>query len=126
MTFCNLNPFDNTLARPYIDATLARHNLSYVSNVNAININPETVKYLLKANIAADKNLTTEQIKSFGYSFNSFLLSCYFNNEICGEKDFIWFYDFVFGNCYTFNSGYDLNGNRIPIKKEILCFPREK
>lgn len=80
-------------------------------------MNPEIVKYLLKANMAADKNLTSQQLKSFGYSFNSTLLTCYFNNEVCGEEDFIWFYDFVYGNCYTFNSGFDSLGNRIEIKK---------
>lgn len=67
--------------------------------------------------MAADKNLTTQQLKSFGYSLNSTLLSCYFNNKKCSEDDFIWSYDFEFGNCYTFNSGYNSSGNQMPIKK---------
>lgn len=117
MSFCNLNPFDHTRSQTYLDSVLERNNLSYVNDVNQININPETVKYLLKANMAADINLTKTDLYNFGYWFNDTLLSCYFNNVKCDESDFVWFYDFVYGNCYTFNSGYDQNGKPVAIKK---------
>ena len=117
VTVCNLNPFDHTRSQYYIDWVLAKNNISYVSNVSRIDINPETVKYLIKSTMEADENLTLATTLSFGYSFNATLLTCYFNNVACNESDFVTFYDFQYGNCFTFNSGYDNNGNRVSIKK---------
>ena len=39
------------------------------------------------------------------------LISCYYNKKRCIVGNFTYFRDFDYGNCYTFNSQYDNDGN---------------
>lgn len=117
VSVCNLNPLDRRFSQTYIDKVLARHNLSHVSNIEKIDINPNTVKYLIKANILADRNLSKAEIRKFGFEIDFMLFRCFFNNIACNASDFIWLYDFDYGNCFTFNSGFDQRGNKVPIRK---------
>lgn len=117
VSVCNLNPLDRRFSQTYIDQVLAKHNLSHVSDIEKIDINPNTVKYLIKANILADKNLSKAEIRKFGFEIDFMLFRCFFNNIACNASDFIWLFDFDYGNCFTFNSGYDQKGNKVPIRK---------
>jgi len=45
-------------------------------------------------------SLPNEEKKKFGNQLNELMLSCRYNSILCGLKDFEWFYDFEFGNCY--------------------------
>ncbi|CAF0708691.1 unnamed protein product [Brachionus calyciflorus] len=116
VTVCNLNPLDRRYSQSYIDEVLSKHNISHVKDTNRIDINPHTVKYLIKANILADKNLTWQQIRQFGFEIDFMLLTCFYNDKPCNASDFVWVYDFDFGNCFTFNSGNDQKGNKVPIR----------
>ena len=94
------------------------NNISYVSNISLIDINPYLVTSLIKSNIASDyQQYGKDKIKSLGFDLNDMLLKCYFNDEPCNRSDFIWVYDYHFINCYTFNSGYDNDGNKIPLRQ---------
>lgn len=117
VTVCNLNPFDRRKAQSYIDQVLAKNNLSYVSDVNKIDINPKLINTLIKSSIMGNSSLTSEKIEQLGFHIDYMLLTCYFNDVPCNQSDFVWTYDFDFVNCYTFNSGYDKYGNKIPIKR---------
>jgi hypothetical protein len=44
------------------------------------------------------------------------LIKCHFTEIRCSANDFYWYYDFNYGNCYTFNSGYNASGHRVPIR----------
>ena len=56
-------------------------------------------------------NLSIENQKKLGLELKELINDCHFNNEACNyTNDFVWFYDFFFGNCFTFNSGKDANG----------------
>ncbi|CAF0708693.1 unnamed protein product [Brachionus calyciflorus] len=106
ITFCNLNSFDRSKSSSILQGIINENNLSDYSN-------PQIVKNLLKSKIAGgslDKKLV-------GFTIDDMLLSCLFNDKPCDSQDFILFYDFDYVNCYTFNSGYDQNGTKIPIKK---------
>ena len=35
-------------------------------------------------------------------------------------KDFVWSFDENYGNCYTFNAGFDVNGSRVDLKKSMI------
>jgi len=50
-------------------------------------------------------------------------LDCTFNNQICNPSDFIWSYDTNYGNCYTFNSGFESNGNKVDLKQTTSSDP---
>jgi hypothetical protein len=117
VSVCNLNPFDRSKSQSYIDKVLANNNISYVDDINKIDMNPSIVTNLIRASIAADKNLTDNQRRQLGFDIDYMLLTCYFNDIPCNSSDFVWRYDFDYTNCFTFNSGFDSNGNRVPIKQ---------
>ena len=114
VTICNLFPFDKRNAKGFIDSILAKNNLSTARNVILSNMNPKLINTLIKSNIASQPNSTLKQ--KFGFDLDYMLLGCFFNGEECNSSDFIWRYDYDFTNCYTFNSGYDQNGNKVKIK----------
>ncbi|RNA27956.1 acid-sensing ion channel 1 isoform X2 [Brachionus plicatilis] len=117
VTVCNLNPFDRRKAQGYIDQVLAKNNLSYVSDVNKIDKNPRLINTLIKSSIIGNPNLTAENIEQLGFHIDYMLLTCYFNDIPCSQSEFVLTYDFDFVNCYTFNSGYDRHGNKVPVKR---------
>lgn len=80
-------------------------------------MSPDQVKRIIMATVVNDKNLTNAQKRSFGFEMDYMLLTCFYNDKPCTSKDFVWHYDFLYGNCFTFNSGYDQNGGKIPILK---------
>ena len=114
VTICNLNPIDRTKARTYINQVLNASDLNYVRNTFLIDIDPSTVLNLVKSSIISDLNLN---YSNFGFSLDYMMLTCQFNGYSCNKSDFITTYNYDYGNCFTFNSGYDSNGNQIPIKQ---------
>ena len=76
-------------------------------------MNPKLVNTLIKSNIAGEENSIKRKL---GFDLDYMLYSCYFNDVRCNSSDFIWRYDYDLTNCYTFNSGYDQNGNKVKIK----------
>lgn len=103
VTVCNLNAFDRIKAKNFIDLTLAKNNISYVTNISSINISPTEVDNLLKASVIGNKNFTTANIQNLGFTIDFMLLTCYFNNVPCNVSDFRWVYDFGYTNCWQFN-----------------------
>ncbi|XP_038073844.1 amiloride-sensitive sodium channel subunit gamma-like isoform X2 [Patiria miniata] len=43
----------------------------------------------------------------FGHSVDDMLLACSYKGYPCGPKNFTLFHNYLYGNCYTFNSGMD-------------------
>jgi acid-sensing ion channel 5 len=117
VTFCNLNPFDRRGANKYIDKILAKNNLSYIKNIFKIDKTPQIVNKLIKSYVKNDKNLTKNDLKNLGFSLEYLMVSCEFDGVNCTSEDFIWSHDYNYGNCYTFNSGFDPSGNPRKIKK---------
>lgn len=50
-----------------------------------------------------DKSISDQTRKELGQPLDEFLVSCSINAVPCSEEDFDWYFDGVFGNCYTFN-----------------------
>lgn len=123
ITVCNINPFDRRHAQSYINMVLTNNNLSYVNDITKIDINPKLVSNLIKASIKSDPSLNVTQIQNLGFDLNYMILTCYFNNLPCNSSDFIWRYDYDYTNCFTFNSGYDKYGNKVPIKQSNEAGP---
>jgi len=57
----------------------------------------------LKAYFISNATSNQTYLQSIGFTIDSLLISCYFNGLPCTASDFSWFYDFNYGNCYTFN-----------------------
>jgi hypothetical protein len=48
------------------------------------------------------------------------IVTCQFNSQPCTASDFIWQWDPLYGNCYSFNSGLDTNGSKVNLKESWL------
>ena len=61
----------------------------------------------------------TKKNRTFGLELSNFITECFFGGLPCEyENDFVWFYDFVYGNCFRFNSGKNSTSHSTK-KKEI-------
>lgn len=65
--------------------------------------------------------LTNEEKKKLGRDLENCLVSCQFNLLVCDPSDFVWSFDPWFGNCFTFNSGFDSNGNQTNLKQSTIA-----
>jgi hypothetical protein len=110
ITLCNLNPF-TTLSgwqhvKKYFDETNAKNSSYNARSISAF------VSLLFALN---SLNNETEK-KSIAHNLDDILIGCKFNYQACTSADFIWEFDKIYGNCYSFNSGFDLTGKR---KKKV-------
>lgn len=95
ITICNMNPF-----------------LSPYSSV----ITNKTTNQFLAFNIAKSKRFGDENRKKLGVPINETILSSYFNYLTpIDYGNFSWYYDYVHGNCYNFNSGFNMKGEKTPL-----------
>lgn len=58
---------------------------------------------VLKASALSKSNSDSSYVYNLGWSFDSMIISCYFNGNKCNSSSFDRFYSFEYGNCYTFN-----------------------
>lgn len=118
VSICNLNPFDQSHAANYIHDLLNQNNLGNSYDVNNVTESPQTINYFIKANIAGDNTMNASQKQYLGVSMDFLLLKCSFLGVPCNlTTDWVYDYDFYYLNCYTWNSGYDQDGNSVPIKQ---------
>ena len=54
--------------------------------------------------------------KKLGFKLDKVFNECSFNNQQCDSTDFSYFWDYTYGNCYKFNSGFNSSGNSVPLK----------
>ena len=53
----------------------------------------------------------------FGQNLKEFLIDCQFANSKCNfEQDFEYYYDVNYGNCYRYNSGRNMKGQKVDQK----------
>ena len=61
----------------------------------------------VRSRIKNEISLNSSTKQSYGYSLGETVMSCKYNDiENCGQ-DFTWYYSFDYGNCFTFNSGFN-------------------
>ena len=86
--------------------------------VTFCNLNKYTTEYGF--NTDDGNNLTFEQRKLLGHNLDDILINCWFNYQECNTSDFIWSYDKKYGNCFSFNAGLDLLGNKNTLKQSAF------
>jgi hypothetical protein len=109
ITVCNLNPFDltsHTTTGTYISNILMNNqispNITVGSGSKSIFLVQQASK-ILKANVVADSSLNSSQLENLGFTLDTMLISCFYNDIECNSSDFTWVHSFDYGNCYTFN-----------------------
>jgi hypothetical protein len=91
--------------------------------VTFCNINQFTTEFaynLTKMNITSGNSLSTADKRKLGHDLDDILIDCWFNLKPCNASDFSWSFHRVYGNCYTFNSGFDSNKTKIDLKKTSI------
>ena len=121
VTICNGNSLSTKAAYDLI------HKFSYEIKNLTSNYKLNTMNSALDL---TEKFKTTGMVKSFylnesekkllGFTSDIFQ-TCYFDGVECTpDEDFNWFFSYARGNCFQFNSGVNMSGHRIPLKKTIL------
>jgi len=73
--------------------------------------------FLTRINSASFSNVERQKL---GHSLQDVLVNCQYNGETCSANDFIWKWDPLYGNCYVFNSGYNMSGAKVNYKESTL------
>ena len=111
VTFCNNDPFMSEYAQALYEEVGKANGFAFSNQVvNDFN-------FLIKIK-AASPAYGDENRKKLGFE-QSVILSCKYNEKKCGD-DLHWYYSFEFGNCWQYNSGFNISNHRIPVKDAIL------
>jgi hypothetical protein len=121
ISICNLNKYATMSAIEYIEETFLQElNVSLINPSSLLekSLDLRRINQLLEliSLRIAHANFSTDRKKSFGLGANEMFLSCTFNTIECDLDELEWFYDTTFGNCFRFNSGYNLTGGSIALK----------
>ena len=108
VSICNRSPFITDKAKSFYEKDL--------DNISSQLKDDEIREY--KTFLAF--NLSSDEKKDLGLNLEELIYTCTFNTLNCDyDKDFTWFYDIDYGNCFKFNSGKDSSGNSIELKKSF-------
>jgi hypothetical protein len=77
------------------------------------------ISSIFLARINSDSFSDVERQK-LSHSLNDILIYCTFNGQPCTPSDFIWKWDPLYGNCYSFSSGFNSSGSRVDYKESFL------
>lgn len=121
ISICNANYFTTDYAVEFLKEVGVEQNLPDIFNdtvVEELTANGSLTStgslYYLNG-IASTYKLNETAKKALGYDLNEFVLSCQFVYTNCNLSHFVWFVHQIYGNCFKFNSGFDAEGNSIPL-----------
>ena len=117
VTICNQNPFTTlnglSFVNEFFDASIMV-NTSYLFKSYYV----AGVEMGLMSNIWKLNDLYK---KSISHSLDEVLIGCKFNYKPCTSADFIWIFDKNYGNCYSFNTGFNSSGQEVDLKVSNLA-----
>ena len=120
VTLCGITPLMTKFAENITEFYINKYNLFNFTN-ETLN---DYLSQLVIANFLAQLQVNIpdyddENRKQLGFNLNDSLMHCTYNQNACSTLDFEWYYDYNFGNCYKFNSGYDLFKKPATLKESI-------
>ncbi|CAF1010201.1 unnamed protein product [Brachionus calyciflorus] len=111
VTICNLNYFtsDEAIAfiKPFEKSKVFYAPFESTFDVMAKGISKKNAKFLNNSKIFSD-------------SKEKFIVFCEYLMEDCNMSAFKFYFHPNYGNCYQFNTGYDENDSKIPLKTTIV------
>ena len=125
ITICNVNQFTTQYAFELIQNISQENKIDVLDNKIFKNLD-RYYKFLNAnqfSNIAFGTiNLMKDSDKQkLGHSLKDSLLSCTFNYKNCISDDFSWEFDPNYGNCYSFNSGFNSTGQHTELKQSNIA-----
>lgn len=104
VAFCNLNPYENRVARNEIESSLVQKNLSINNYNSAIKYMDDSMNQIKSSmQYKSRSNTLNSSIQNYGFLLENMLISCRFQGVACSHDDFSSFNDYDYGNCYRFN-----------------------
>jgi hypothetical protein len=109
VTICNLNPFNPNRSSALFEHVSSTYNfnnsLQQVNETNAYNV---IKKFLAYSKLESSSNpLYSPNRKSYGFYIDEMLVSCNAFGTLCSSSNFVFLQSYDYGNCYTFNSGFN-------------------
>jgi hypothetical protein len=104
-TICNSAALrDDRLQQPFIDY-LYNHSLIATNNYSQT-IPPELWNELgaFMLTLLNNDGVPQKTLVELSFSLDIMLLNCTYNGQGCNQSDFVWFYSYEYGSCYTFNA----------------------
>ena len=121
ITVCDLDKFQTYQAAELIrEIYYSEYKIAlgedYEYFINLLDYYPNV--YKLATAKAANPSFGNSSRKKLAYDLKNTLFRCSYNNDVklCNPDQFEWSYDYTYGNCYKFNSGYNSSGHQVPIK----------
>ena len=121
ISICDLNKFETNDSADLIkDVYFKEYGINLtekIKNYQDVVLFYEDV-YKLASAKAANPSFGDSNRKKLGFNLADILGWCLFNNDyqICDADKFEWSYDYTYGNCYKFNSGFNSTGKSVPLK----------
>ena len=129
ITLCNINMFTSKHASELIRQV----NEMVLPSVSFFD--KDQIKYLKNKqigeiwqviNLAAtalifNKKYDDEYKKLLAHDFEDILISCQFNYKKCDASDFLWSFDPYYGNCYSFNTGFNSSDHQVALKESSIA-----
>ena len=104
---CNLNPFNTEYAKIYL-------NEIFDNNDPTKNNYYKSLYYANFMNMGSNSQFDR---RLFGQNLTDFIVECTFGYKNCDlTRDFEYYYDVNYGNCFRYNSGKDMLGRNQPKK----------
>ncbi len=100
ITICNLNQLQTNNS---LDLIQKYSNLKQINLIKTFQLMSELSSY------------NDSFKKSVSYPLNESLILCTINTMSCSSSDFVWTFDPIYGNCYSFNNGFNSSGNSIDL-----------
>ena len=117
VTICNANTFNEQYANSYIRNVSSQANCFDLTNgddfaacYNSTDISSafDDFRQRIKRIVGNDETQTENNYSSLGYDLaTDMLVSCTYNGQKCNANNFKQYWDYYYGNCYTFN--YDFS-----------------
>ena len=107
ITICNLNIYESEFAQQLLKQIFS--NLGNISNDSYYH--SVTTKYSFQF-ISMGDNFNDENRRNLSLPLKDFLIDCNFGLSKCSAEEFDWYYSMQYGNCYTFNSGHNIKGQK--------------
>jgi hypothetical protein len=118
VTLCNLKTVNKTKSKNYLISSVEQLERSWFQTPLEYITSQQ---YMTQSIINNDKNLTDETRKELGFEMKDMLVSCMYKYQNCYPYDFTYFYDPLYGNCYTFNKGVYDNETSYDIRKVSIA-----
>ena len=111
VSICDSVPFTTEYATEFISKRI-KFNLTsdfnFSKSQNGLKYDYYTKRYISLIHARIQNETVRKQL---GRKLDYILITCYFNAFECNlSQDFEYYYDFLYGNCFRYNSGRNMNG----------------